>query len=201
MNVQDYIASGILEEYCLGLLSADEQAVVLKICQLYPDVKKELTAIEIAMETMAANRAIAPENDLKQKILTSLGFPDPVIKLDINNLPATHPYSNHRSWLKTLQHLIPPEPTADFFCHVLQQNESIAQMLIITKNDVPEETHNTFTESFFILKGECKCMIGENIFKLGPGDFLEIPLNEPHDIKILSPYVVAILQYQFLPAA
>ncbi len=198
MNVRDYIATGILEEYCLGLLSNDEQEMVLQVCRLYPDVRKELTAIENAMEKMAAIRAVTPNSSLRGKLLTSLGFSEPVIKFALDDLPPTRPNSNHHSWLASLAHLIPAEPAEDFLCHVLRKDEVLAQMLIIAKNNVPEETHDNYKESFFILKGRCECTVGANTFMLGPGDFLEIPINVEHDVKMLTPHVVAILQYEFV---
>jgi len=197
MNVRDYIASGVLEEYCLGLLDAADQAIVIQKGKLFPEVKKELAAIEMAMETLAASRAIIPKNDVKQKILNSLGFTDQAVQFDLNDLPATNANSNHLSWLKSLEHLIPDEPAEDFSCHVLSQDERFAQMLIISKSNVSEEIHEDLTESFFILKGVCECLVGEKSFRLAPGDYLEIPLHKPHDVKLLSPYVVAILQYRY----
>jgi len=198
MNIQEYIESGVLEEYCLGLLDAGEQAVVLQLCALFPEVKNELRAIERAIEHLAVSTAVDPNPDLKQKILNSLGFPEPAISLDLDNLPETNAWSNHRSWLNTLKHLIPAVPDEDFVCHVLRQDNRFAQMLVITKKDVPKETHANMRESFFILKGECRCSIENNFFVLGPGDFLEIPLYKEHDIKITTPYVVAILQHQYI---
>jgi len=198
MNVKDYIATGILEEYCLGLLTGDEQAMVLQICKLYPGVRKELTAIENAMEKMAAIRAIAPNSDLKGKILNSLGFAEPVTRFDLADLPMADASSDYNIWLATLKHLIPPQPAENFTNHVLRQNHNLVQMLVISKIDVPEETHEDLMESLFILKGQCKCTVGKNIFILGPGDFLEIPLHLPHNVKLVSPYVAAILQHQYL---
>lgn len=198
MNITEYIESGILEEYCLGLLNADEQAAVLQICSLFPEVKMELTAIEKTIETMAANRAIAPADDLKKKILNSLGFSDEAIQFNLNHLPVANSHSDHKSWMKLLEHLIPAEPAGDFSSRLLRQDERFDQMLVITKCDVPPETHKDVIESFFILKGECQCSVGNTLFLLGPGDFLEIPLHQQHDVKLLSPYVVAILQHQYL---
>jgi len=198
MNIRAYIESGILEEYCLGLLNPDEQKIVVRVCLLYPEVKKELTLIEETIEKLAASRAITPGADNKQKILNSLGFSDQPVKYDLTNLPLTNVSSDHKSWLLSLEHLIPAEPEEDFSCHVLRQDEQFAQMLIIAKNDVPEETHDNLMESFFILKGRCTCSVGGSTVTLGPGDFLEIPLNLEHNVKMLTPHVVAILQYQFV---
>lgn len=198
MNVQQYIESGVLEQYCLGLLDDAEQANVVQMSLTYPAIKQELTEIEYTLEKIALINAISPKADLKQNILRALAFADQETLLDINHLPATNKYSNYQSWLNAVEHLIPAEPFDDFLCTVLRQEEHIAQMLVITKNDVPVEIHEDRTESFFILKGECICTVGDHTYKLSPGDFLEIPLHQEHDVKIQSPYVIAILQHQLL---
>ena len=191
MNIQAYIESGVLEEYCLHLLNAEEEAEVLKNCALYPAIKQDLAAIEHAIENMAANQSIVPDERLKQQILNTLGFADVI---DLNNLPVVDAYADHNSWFKAVEHLIPTEPFDDFFMDVLRQDDQAAQMLVVTKLNVPEETHEDFIESFFILKGQCVCTVGNNTYTLNAGDFLEIPLHTDHDINITSPYVVAILQ-------
>jgi mannose-6-phosphate isomerase-like protein (cupin superfamily) len=198
MEIQEYIKSGILEQYCLGLLNADEQAEIVRLSLIYPEIKQELNEIEKAIEKIALTNAVSPKIDLRSKILKSLGFADEDKRLDINNLPVTDKNSNHQSWLNAVEHLIPAEPFDDFLCTVLRQDTHIAQMLVITKVDVPPETHDDIAESFFILKGECVCTVGGHIYHLGPGDFLDIPLYQEHNVKMLSPYVIAILQHHLL---
>ena len=39
MNEKEYIESGMLESYCLGVLDPDGQDEVLLMCKLYPAVK------------------------------------------------------------------------------------------------------------------------------------------------------------------
>jgi mannose-6-phosphate isomerase-like protein (cupin superfamily) len=196
LDVQKFIESGILEEYCLGSQSEEEQAFVIQMSLLYPEVKKELTALELAMESLAALKAIAPGDEVREKILHSLGLSDSDTPLDLNDLPITDETSNHQLWLNALVHLIPSAPAEDFLSEVIRQDEQVTQMLVVTKMDVPEELHDDRIESFFILKGTCVCIVGDQLFRLTAGDFLEIPLHTAHDIKIISPYVVAILQHK-----
>lgn len=198
MEIQEYIKSGILEQYCLGLLDANEQEEVVQMSLIYPEIKQELDEIENTIEKIALTNAVSPKIDLKSKILRSLGFSDEEERLDINNLPVTHKDSIHKNWLNAVEHLIPLEPVDDFSCTVLRQDEQVTQMLVITKLDVPPEIHDDIAESFFILKGECVCNVGGRVYQLGPGDFLDIPLYQEHNVKLLSPYVVAILQHHLL---
>ena len=197
MDVQKYINSGILEEYCLGLLNEEEQSFLIQMTMLYPEVKEELIAVELMVEELALVTAVKPSRDLKKNILSKLGF-DPDTLLDLSHLPAVDDNTDHQTWLNALDHLIPADPSEDFLMQEIRKDEQYQQMLVVTKNNVPEEEHGDFIESFFILKGKCECKVGNELHKLAEGDFLEIPLHVKHDIKITSPYVIAVLQYRFV---
>lgn len=192
MNIQEYIASGILEQYCLNLLDDQGRADVVKNSLLFPEIRQELAAIETAIEKLAESQSIVPDKNLKGRILNKLGFAN---KLDLNNLPVVDAYSNYTDWLAAVEHLIPAEPFEPFFAEVLRHDDKAAQTLVITNLDVPEEVHEDRIESFFILKGQCTCTVGNELFTLKAGDFLEVPLHVAHDIKIESPYVIAVLQH------
>jgi mannose-6-phosphate isomerase-like protein (cupin superfamily) len=195
MDIQAYIESGILEQYCLESSNGSLKKEIASLRLAHPEINKELNEIELTIEKLAYSNAVAPKPQLKSRIMAALDFADAVI--DLNNLPPTGKYSNYESWLQAVEHLIPAEPFDNFFAHVLQQNDKLAQTLVITKLNVPEEIHEIVAESFFILKGTCACTVGKEVFTLNAGDHLNIPLYTKHDIKIISPYVVAILQLQF----
>lgn len=69
MNVQDYISSGIVESYVLGLASPGEQAEFEKMCAQYPEVLQARLDFEISMEQQAMQNAIPPPPALKQQVL------------------------------------------------------------------------------------------------------------------------------------
>ena len=69
-----YIESGILELYVLGELSTQEQQEVEVMAAKYPEVKKEITAIELAMEKYAMHNSISPSPELENIILGKIGF-------------------------------------------------------------------------------------------------------------------------------
>ncbi|TSJ44505.1 cupin domain-containing protein [Mucilaginibacter corticis] len=194
MDCNAYINNGNLEQYCFELFNAQLGNEIRALRLLHPEISSELKEIEQTIKKFALSQAIQPRPQLRNRILSAV-FAEDSISLD--NLPPTSKFSNYESWLKAVAHLIPAEPFDDFFAQVLLQNEQIAQTLVITKLNVPEEVHEEVAESFFILKGSCACTVGEEVFTLHAGDYLDIPLHTSHDIKILSPYVVAILQHQF----
>ncbi|SHM53467.1 cupin domain-containing protein [Mucilaginibacter sp. OK098] len=195
MDIRQYIESGVLEEYCLGHLNEADQAYLIQMTMLYPEIKAELTAVELAFENLAALAAAEPASHIKHKILASLGFAG---ELNIHELPVISHSANPEPWLKAFAHLIPDEPTEDFTMNVIRQDKIVQQMLVTSCNNVPEEEHGDFFESLFVLKGRCECTIGNELFALGAGDFIEIPLHIKHDIKLVTPFVTAILQYRFV---
>ena len=195
MDIQAYIASGNLELYCSSLADAVLRKEIEALRANSPEIRNELIAVEITIEELFQRQAIQPRAGLKKNIMAAVDIAE--INLDLNNLPPTSKYSSYKHWLKAVEHLIPAEPFEDFFAHILQQNEQLAQTLVITKMNVPEEIHEVVSESFFILKVLCTCNVGKNTFTLNAGDHLDIPLHTNHDIRIDSPYVIAILQHQF----
>jgi mannose-6-phosphate isomerase-like protein (cupin superfamily) len=195
MQIQEYINSGILEQYCLGLLAKSEEEAVLAICTVYPEIKAELNEVELVLERIAAINTLTPKASLKQRILDIIATNE-VITLD--NLPPTGRYSDYQAWLKAVEHLIPTQPFEGFFAYPLHHNDKIEQTLVVTKLGVPKETHDNVIESFFILEGSCVCKVGTHTYTLNAGDFLEIPLHEEHDVTLTSRYVVAILQHRLI---
>ncbi len=53
MDIKNYISSGILEHYVLGLASEEERREVEMYANAYPEIRKELDAIELATEQYA----------------------------------------------------------------------------------------------------------------------------------------------------
>lgn len=69
MNVEEYISSGILEMYVLGDLPPEEALDVVRMSEEYPEIKDEISKIELSMEKTAFEMAVTPPAQLKDKIL------------------------------------------------------------------------------------------------------------------------------------
>ena len=72
MNIEEYISSGILELYVLRQLPADETKEVEEMAARYPEVRKELSLIEEAMEVMAQKTSIVPDLGTKDLIFAKI---------------------------------------------------------------------------------------------------------------------------------
>jgi anti-sigma-K factor RskA len=72
MNTKEYIESGILESYVLGVATAGESAEVERLALEYPAIRQELDAIRDSLETYALQYEKEPPAFLKNKIMESL---------------------------------------------------------------------------------------------------------------------------------
>ncbi len=68
MNIQEYISSGIVESYVLGLASREEQLEFEQLCAANPELRAAREAFELNLEQHAIASAIDPPAQLKQKV-------------------------------------------------------------------------------------------------------------------------------------
>lgn len=72
MNIQEYISSGIVESYVLGLASESERKEFEERSAQYPELMKARIAFEKALENQAIENAIQPPAFLKDKIFSEI---------------------------------------------------------------------------------------------------------------------------------
>lgn len=72
MDAKQFIESGILEAYAMGLAAEQEAKQVAEMAARYPEVKAELKAIEEALERFDKLNAVEPPVQLKEKILAGV---------------------------------------------------------------------------------------------------------------------------------
>ena len=68
MKIEDFIVSGVLEDYCLGLLSIEKQARVEHLSREYPAVANELRRLQQGLENYVGNSTSRGNAELKNKI-------------------------------------------------------------------------------------------------------------------------------------
>lgn len=95
MNVQEYISSGIVESYVLGLATPEEQVEFERMCKQYTEVLQARTNFELLMEQQAIHHAVAPPPALKKQVLnTIMPSEAKVIPIQAEQLPV------RTNWLK-----------------------------------------------------------------------------------------------------
>ncbi len=72
MNIQEYISSGIVESYVLGLADAGERAEFEQLCRQYPELVKARDEFEVMLEKHALANAVKPPAATRQKVLAAV---------------------------------------------------------------------------------------------------------------------------------
>jgi anti-sigma-K factor RskA len=74
MSIEEYISSGMIELYAMGVLPPAEQAEVEAMLKKHPVLQQEFEQIQLSLETFAQANAITPPAHLKEKIKTQIEF-------------------------------------------------------------------------------------------------------------------------------
>ncbi|MEJ7913955.1 MAG: hypothetical protein WKF70_12425, partial [Chitinophagaceae bacterium] len=74
MNIKDYISSGIVEYYVLGLAEEAEKAEFERMCATHPEVKAARDAFEKSLEEKALINAVEPPIEIQSKIFAELNI-------------------------------------------------------------------------------------------------------------------------------
>jgi hypothetical protein len=72
MIAHDYITSGILQDYCLGLLGEQDERNVEAMCQAYPQVAVELKQLRLALEKYADSDTAGYRDELRRHVWESV---------------------------------------------------------------------------------------------------------------------------------
>lgn len=85
MNISEYISSGALEAYALDQLPEVERGEVEALLLKHPELSEEMTQIELAIESLAFETAVAPPLPVQQQILSVVSNREaPVIAMSGN---------------------------------------------------------------------------------------------------------------------
>jgi anti-sigma-K factor RskA len=72
VNIKEYISSGIVESYVLGLASEQERIEFEQFCAQYPELVEARTNFELTLEKQAVESAEAPPASNKEKIWSAI---------------------------------------------------------------------------------------------------------------------------------
>ncbi|SDH87292.1 Anti-sigma-K factor RskA [Chryseobacterium taeanense] len=99
MNTKEYISSGIIESYILGLASPDEAGILECVMKNNAEVREAFEEAQKTLEDLATAQAVIPPDDLRTKIWNKIQQEQtpqevaPVVSVDI---PAAEPQEEIR---------------------------------------------------------------------------------------------------------
>ena len=99
MNIKEYISSGVVQSYVLGLLTAQERFEFEQYCEAYPELKAARNAFELAIERQAMENAMSPPAIVKEKILSVIQQKSASNTSKIINMEPTTRRSSGSRWM------------------------------------------------------------------------------------------------------
>ncbi|MEP6594487.1 MAG: cupin domain-containing protein [Ginsengibacter sp.] len=188
-NVKEYIESGILELYVLGVTTDKENEEVEKIASSSYEIRKEIEDISIAIEAYARGNAIAPAPTIRPFLMAVIDYTE---RLKNGEQPSFPPILNKDSKIADYEEWISqadskfPQDFKDFHAKIIGYTPEVTTAIVWIKDMAPQEVHDREFEKFLILEGTCTITIEEDAYHLVTGDVLSIPLYKKHDVKITS---------------
>lgn len=195
--LNDYIESGVIEEYCLGLLDQASVSELNSLSADYPEISQKIEETLAALGQLSANHFAA---SIKSNSLAFLDRHLDSASLDPTQLPVINQYADLRAWSQFSNRHTPSEIDGPLKTKIVYEDHDRVLTIAWLSDELIEEGHPLldFEESFFILEGSCECNVGGNIFSLEAGDFFKIPPLTRHSIRNTSSpdlgYVKAIIQ-------
>ncbi|GAB4033974.1 cupin domain-containing protein [Spirosoma gilvum] len=175
-----------LELYTLGLLNSDEAAAVERLASESPTIHAELDRLAEVLADYANDEPVRPNPALKSRVMMTLSQLGEAPTFDLNNLPLINAFSDADQWQRSLAAIQPPADYRNLYGHVLRQDDNVELFLVWVKVAIDPEDHHNEHESFLILEGRCECSIGGELIQLGAGDFMDVPLDLEHTVRVIS---------------
>ncbi|WP_223607211.1 anti-sigma factor [Chryseobacterium sp. OSA05B] len=97
MNTKEYISSGIIESYILGLASPEEAGILECVMKNNAEVKAAFEEAQQTLEDLATSQAVAPPADLKSKIWNKIQQEQTTEEVQpavIRDIPTVRPQEN-----------------------------------------------------------------------------------------------------------
>jgi anti-sigma-K factor RskA len=94
VNVQEYISSGIVESYVLGIASPEDSAEFERMCASHDEVLAARNAFELLLEEKLQQQKLEPPRELKSRIFSEIGMEkDEKPRISLLQKPALIPRS------------------------------------------------------------------------------------------------------------
>lgn len=185
MNEDEFLQSGLIEAYCLGLASEEEYQLVHEYSARFSRVQSEIESLDETLANLSFRFSQMPPVHLKDKILNRLS------KLPIQSEipPEINSSSTVEEWLGYLERNQIHTPENLNFAEIreIDVREGITTYIAwANKGAVVDEIHSNETEYLFMLSGSCTITFNNKIHYYKKGDFVVVPSNTYHVAEATS---------------
>lgn len=188
-EVSEFINSGKLEAYVLGLCDANEAVEVEQMAAMYVEVQHEINTISKTFERNALANAMAPDPIIKPMLMATIDYMERMKNGEQPSFPPTlHEASeiaSYSEWLSRAD-MVVNDNFNDIQVRVIGYTQQMMTAIVWIKEMAPQEVHNDEHERFLIVEGTCEITIDKDVYSLSAGNFMQIPLHKKHSVKVTS---------------
>lgn len=198
MNVERFIASGILENYCMGFTTDAENAEVEANAALYPEIQKEIEKLRSVFERYVLSNRIDPSPRVKLAVMQSVykqqSAEDEIFPPLIENGRASETLSK---WIANNPVMPPDAEFENLFVRELPSTEYYTNFIVWAKEGHETEIHTDCNEYLFVIKGSCTMYFEDEAKSYVAGDVITIPPHINHRAVVTSDFpMMAFVQRQ-----
>ncbi|MCE3227972.1 MAG: hypothetical protein K0S32_2523 [Bacteroidetes bacterium] len=188
-DLKEYIESGILELYVLGMAGADEMKEVEKMAAAHPEVENEIKLITQSLKSYSKATGAQANSTIKPMVLAVIDYQE---RMMAGEQPTVPPVLNQNSkpedystWLKR-KDMVLPDNASEIFAKLIGVTPEVTTAILWIRTETPYEIHDHEYERFLILEGTCEINVDDKIYGLKAGDYMSIPLHVGHFVKVTS---------------
>jgi mannose-6-phosphate isomerase-like protein (cupin superfamily) len=195
-TIQDYISSGVLELYVLGMTTDQENIEIARLAFENIEIKDEIEAIENALQLTA--EAVAPEilPTTKAMVMATIDYTE---RLKNGEEYTLAPLLSNDSKIEDFNVWInrPNMQVSENYeaidAKIISASAEVTTIIVWLRHGAPMEVHEKEYEHFLIVEGTCIITIGSDAHNLAPGDYLSIPLYIGHSVVVTSEIACKII--------
>jgi quercetin dioxygenase-like cupin family protein len=192
LNIKEYIASGVLEEYVLGLTTEEKSNEIVELAAKHEEIQLEISAIEESVAVYSSAFTKDPPKDLKANILSAIVQE----ALPVPPLTGQSKIEDYAHWLNSVK---APDAYENVHMEVIYNSKEATIVIAWIKEGELNHDHQEYTERFLIVEGSCVATIGGETTTYEIGDFVEFPVDIEHSYTVTSDIpmkVVACLDHK-----
>lgn len=187
MNAAEYIASGIIDSYCMGFTSRDENLEVEEMAALFTEVQLEIEKTKASLSSCLLNPKMQPSTSIKTVVMHTIYTQQ--AELHKKFVPLMHKQSDFDRYYQSAaaNHLMQVnEPFDNLYAIELPSTKEVINLAVWAKQGHEEEVHSGMIEYIAILEVSCDMYMMDKKISYTKGEIISIPPGIPHHAVITS---------------
>ncbi|RYY35925.1 MAG: cupin domain-containing protein [Sphingobacteriaceae bacterium] len=202
MTAAEFLQLGLIETYCLGFTSREEDMLVQKMADMYPEIAREIEKVKESFHHFLQKRTMDPSPAVKTAVMRNIY--NQQVSLKKEWVPLMHETVDFKRYYECAAannvHVSTPVVAFDnLFAQELPSTNEVINFAVWAKQGHEEETHDDRNEFIAILEGSCEMYMNGKMKAYAKGEIITIPPHIPHYAVVTSAQpMFALVQRQLL---